>query len=401
MKIVITGASGFVGTELVELFRAQKAELLLVGRDPARLAERFPGTRVCAYADLQEQARGFDLLIHCAVANTGSDLSETAIWQANVELLGAVMASAEAAGVERFVYLSSFHALDDANTSAYARSKRASLEIFDRSAIPQKTVIYMPLVYGRRWAGKLAWLNSLPHPLAQALFRPLAALKPTLHVASLADSIGRLAVAPVMASDIRLADDVDRNAWYWLGKKTIDIGFSLAVILLLGWAMVLVWIAVKRQSPGPGIFAQERVGLNGKVFTCYKFRTMAVGTRNAGTHEVSASTVTRLGAFLRRTKVDELPQVWNILRNEMSLVGPRPCLPVQADVVKARQDWGVYKLLPGITGLAQIKNIDMSTPEKLARMDAEYGATRSLLLDLKIILQTVRGKGQGDNVRKS
>lgn len=400
MKFVITGASGFIGKELVAIFQARNADLLLVGRDATRLSELFPGAAVCGYDEIGERARGFDMLVHCAVANSDSDLSEQAVWQANVALLASVMASVEFAGIQRFVHLSSFHALDEVKDSAYARSKRASIDIVEQSAIAHKTVIYMPLVYGDRWSGKLSRLNGLPRPLAMGLFRLLAALKPTLRLSTLAETIWWLGSASVSPPDMRLADDVDANPWYWLGKKILDFGFALAVILLFGWAMLLVWIAVKLHSPGPGIFAQERVGRHGKVFTCYKFRTMAVGTKNAGTHEVSASTVTRLGAFLRRTKLDELPQVWNILRNEMSLVGPRPCLPSQTEMVKARENWGVFKLLPGITGLAQIKNIDMSTPGKLARMDAEYGVTRSLIMDLKIILQTFIGKGQGDKIRK-
>lgn len=400
MKIVMTGASGFVGSQLVPLFTARGAELLLTGRDPGALAQRFPGIATCGYADLASRAKGFDLLIHAAVANSDSTLPEAEIWAANVDLVASVMQAAAAAGVGHVVHLSSFHALDGENGSAYARSKRASLDVVANAPVVAKTVISMPLVYGTQWAGKLSALNRLPLALARALFRPLAALKPTLAVSTLADRLWRIGKGEPTPPTLVLADDMDANGWYRFGKMLIDVGFALAVILLLGWALLLVWLAVKLQSPGPGIFAQQRVGRHGKVFTCYKFRTMAVGTRNAGTHEVSASTITRLGGFLRRTKIDELPQVVNILRNEMSLVGPRPCLPSQADVVAARQAENVLRLLPGITGLAQIRNVDMSTPHALALADAEYGVTRSLLLDVKIILATLLGKGQGDKVRR-
>ena len=125
---------------------------------------------------------------------------------------------------------------------------------------------------------------------------------------------------------------------------------------------------------------------------------MKHGTASAGTHEVSASAVTRLGAFLRRTKLDELPQAINLLRGTMTLVGPRPCLYSQTELVEAREALGVYTLKPGITGYAQIRAIDMSQPLVLARADYRYKMLRSLLLDLRIILATARGRGGGDRV---
>jgi len=172
------------------------------------------------------------------------------------------------------------------------------------------------------------------------------------------------------------------------------------VIGLMWWLLLIVWFSVKCGSPGPGIYAQERVGRYGKTFTCYKFRTMQQGTVQAGTHEVSQASVTGIGRFLRRTKLDELPQVWNILKNEISLIGPRPGLPVQKELYEARQAWGVFKVKPGISGLAQVNDIDMSNPEKLARWDARYIALQSLSLDIGIVLATVSGHGQGDQIVK-
>ena len=114
---------------------------------------------------------------------------------------------------------------------------------------------------------------------------------------------------------------------------------------------------------------------------------------------MSQASVTPIGRFLRGTKLDELPQVWNILKNEISLIGPRPGLPVQTDLFEARQAWGVFEVKPGISGLAQVNNIDMSDPEKLARWDARYIALQSLVLDTKITIATIRGGGQGDRVK--
>ena len=128
---------------------------------------------------------------------------------------------------------------------------------------------------------------------------------------------------------------------------------------------------------------------------------MALGTEQVATHEVNSASLTRVGLILRKTKIDELPQVWNVLKNEMSLVGPRPCLPSQDELISERNKKNVLSIKPGITGLSQIQNIDMSTPIKLAQKDSEYLALRSLLLDLKILLKTATGSGQGDKTNKN
>nr|MBF0684590.1 sugar transferase [Pseudomonas sp.] len=181
----------------------------------------------------------------------------------------------------------------------------------------------------------------------------------------------------------------------------MDYAFALFVLLIFWWVLLAVWVAVRLHSPGPGIFRQLRVGQDQTTYTCYKFRTMDVSAPSLGTHEVSASMVTPLGAWLRKTKLDELPQIVNILLNQMSLIGPRPCLPLQENLIRERQLAGVFKVKPGITGLAQVKGIDMSEPVRLARMDQQYIRTRGLLLDAKIALATALGRGSGDRVNGS
>ncbi|KJS19027.1 MAG: lipid carrier : UDP-N-acetylgalactosaminyltransferase [Hoeflea sp. BRH_c9] len=182
--------------------------------------------------------------------------------------------------------------------------------------------------------------------------------------------------------------------------RVVDLTFALGVVVLLGWALLAIWALVRLRSPGPGIFAQTRVGKHAKHFVCYKFRTMKVGTPQSGTHEASASAITPFGQFLRSTKLDELPQVWNLLRNEMTLIGPRPCLPVQTELIEARRSRGVFAVKPGISGLAQINGIDMSDPQKLSKWDSRYIALQCLTLDLKIALATIRGGGQGDKISR-
>jgi O-antigen biosynthesis protein WbqP len=169
-----------------------------------------------------------------------------------------------------------------------------------------------------------------------------------------------------------------------------------AAFLLVFWPILLIVVAaVRLSSPGPAIFTQARVGRDERPFTCYKLRTMYVGTASLPTHQVQASSVTSLGEYLRRFKVDEIPQLWNVLLGDMSLVGPRPCLPSQTELVEARRRLGVFEVRPGITGVAQVRGIDMSDPERLAKVDAEYARSRSLAGDLKLIWATLRGHGVG------
>src|SRR5690606_21050344 len=125
-------------------------------------------------------------------------------------------------------------------------------------------------------------------------------------------------------------------------------------------------LAVRLSSPGPALFRQIRVGMSEQPFTCYKLRTMYADTRHAPSHEIGAKSVTPVGHWLRRLKLDEIPQLWNVVKGEMSLVGPRPCLPTQTELVEARRVRGVYGVRPGITGLAQVAGVDMSNPVKLA-----------------------------------
>jgi len=181
-------------------------------------------------------------------------------------------------------------------------------------------------------------------------------------------------------------------------KRALDIvasSFGLVVLTLVG---PFIALAIRLESHGPAIFRQERVGQYGEVFTLYKFRSMAQNTHVLPTHLVSAQSLTRVGAFLRRTKLDELPQLWNVLRGEMSLVGPRPGLPSQAELTEQRMQQRVLELRPGITGPAQVAGVDMSDPILLASVDAGYHETQSLLFDLRCILATVSGGGSGDRV---
>jgi len=174
--------------------------------------------------------------------------------------------------------------------------------------------------------------------------------------------------------------------------RLIDIAVA-AIVLALIWPVLLVAaVLIVVESPGPAIFRQKRLGRNNRLFTIYKLRTMKWGTPDVAKSRISdrESRTTRVGAFLRRTSLDELPQFFNVLKGEMSVVGPRPALWNEDDLKAMRTAAGVHGLKPGVTGLAQISGReDMSLQRKVA-LEALYARTRSPMRDLEIMLATLR-----------
>lgn len=182
-------------------------------------------------------------------------------------------------------------------------------------------------------------------------------------------------------------------------KRILDLLLALTMSVLLSPVFVLLAALVKLTSSGPILYWSARVGRNNVLFDMPKFRTMLLETPAVATHLLvePARFLTPVGSLLRKSSLDELPQLWSIIRGDMSFVGPRPALFNQHDLVAMRTERGVERLLPGLTGLAQISGRDeLPIPEKV-RMDAEYLQRQSLLLDLKIILLTIlkvlRGEG--------
>ena len=180
--------------------------------------------------------------------------------------------------------------------------------------------------------------------------------------------------------------------------RFFDVVFSFSGLVFLSPVFLVLYLLGLRDTGAP-LFFQQRVGRDQKLFTLVKFRTMNKDTESVASHLVSAAAVTPFGQFLRRTKLDELPQLWNVLKGEMSLVGPRPCLFNQEELIAAREQRGVLQARPGITGLAQVNDIDMSTPDLLAETDARMLAELNLLNYFRFIIQTVTGKGSGDRVK--
>ncbi len=180
--------------------------------------------------------------------------------------------------------------------------------------------------------------------------------------------------------------------------RLLDFLFSLLGLLFAMPFLVILYIIALFDTGSP-IFMQERVGRNKKPFTLVKFRTMTIDTASVASHLASTASITPFGGFLRKTKLDELPQLWNVLKGEMSLVGPRPGLFNQEELTLAREAKNVFSVRPGITGLAQVNEIDMSTPELLAKTDREMIDTLTIGNYFKYILMTVTGSGSGDRVK--
>jgi len=180
--------------------------------------------------------------------------------------------------------------------------------------------------------------------------------------------------------------------------RLLDIVLALFGILIT-FPLIIVIFMVGLFDTGSPIFLQSRVGRCQRPFTLVKFRTMKTDTESVATHLANPATVTKVGSILRHTKLDELPQLWNVIKGEMSLVGPRPCLFNQDELIRERAARSVFNVRPGITGLAQVQGIDMSTPRLLAETDARMIESMSVSAYFRYILRTITGSGSGDRIQ--
>jgi O-antigen biosynthesis protein WbqP len=180
--------------------------------------------------------------------------------------------------------------------------------------------------------------------------------------------------------------------------RFFDFCFALLGLIVLFPVLLLLLVIVWFDNRSP-LFKQDRIGRFQAPFVLVKFRTMRPGTESVATHLADPAAVTAFGRFLRKTKLDELPQLWNVIKGDMSLVGPRPCLPNQTELIAARQALGVFNARPGITGLAQVQGIDMSNPGLLAQTDAQMLAGFSVAAYWRYLLLTLMGRGAGDRLR--
>ncbi len=180
--------------------------------------------------------------------------------------------------------------------------------------------------------------------------------------------------------------------------RLLDIFLAFISLVFLSPIIIFLYLLIFLENNSP-FFRQVRVGKNLKDFTLIKFRTMKIGTESCATHLVDSTRITKLGRILRKTKLDEIPQLFNVLKGEMSFVGPRPCLPNQIQLIETRKKYNLYRYTPGITGLSQIMGIDMSKPVLLSKTDDKMMRNFSLLKYFYYIALTLLGSGFGDRVR--
>ena len=186
-------------------------------------------------------------------------------------------------------------------------------------------------------------------------------------------------------------------------KRILDFFFSLWLLILLLLPMFIIAVIIRAESSGKAIFKQKRFGREGKTFVCYKFRTMykdAPATKAAADFYDRDKYITKVGRFLRRTSLDELPQLFNVLKGEMSLVGPRPLICEEESIHHKRLERGVYSLRPGITGMAQISGRNLLGDDEKIQSDSYYLKNIKILLDLKILLRTFFKVANGEGINK-
>lgn len=203
------------------------------------------------------------------------------------------------------------------------------------------------------------------------------------------------ALKPIINLQIRV-----RGMYSSFGKRMIDIILSLVGLILLSPIFLVIIIIIKIDDPGPAFFKQKRVGINKSYFNLYKFRSMKVNTPDVPTHLLKnpKQYISRVGRFLRKTSLDELPQMWNILKGDMSIIGPRPALWNQDDLIAERDLYGANDVRPGLTGWAQINGRDELEIEVKARFDGEYVERMSFLFDCKCFFGTIFSVLKSDGV---
>lgn len=183
-------------------------------------------------------------------------------------------------------------------------------------------------------------------------------------------------------------------------KRLFDFLSSLFVVLIVSPFLIITMIIIKVESRGPVVFKQKRPGRDNKIFNIYKFRSMKVDTPNVATDKIDANMyITKSGRFIRKTSIDELPQLFNIIKGDMSVVGPRPALYNQYDLIAKRTNKNIHTVKPGLTGLAQVMGRDDITDDQKVQYDKYYVENQTFILDMFIIYKTIRNTITSEGVK--
>ena len=397
MKIIVTGASGFVGSLIVPELNKKDIKMLLVGRCKNKLKRVFSEYNICDYDELKKFAKNYDCIIHLATFNNARKNNILKAKKENLEIFKKVFEIAKLHDLFIFNF-SSTHSLDLTYKTDYAESKREIEKFINNTNYYGIETLYMPFIYGKKLSGKLKILNIFPNFISRIIFYLFSALKPTVNIQTIINYLLKSNREVKIKKLNIISENIIKN-FIFLFLKSFGFIFFFYSFLILWWLFISIWLFVKLETPGPGIIFQKRVGKHGKIFNCLKFRTMKSGVKQAPTHQMSLNDLTFFGSFLRKTKLDELPQIFNIILNEMSLVGPRPCLEIQNELIAKRKEFNILDIKPGVTGFAQINKVDMSDIYEITKFDYIYLKTQSILNDIKIIIKTVFGAGNIDNIK--
>lgn len=387
LKIIVSGASGRVANLLVTDLLVRGHSLILVSRQPELLVDRGPRCVNVSVSEWENHAPGVDLFLNLAAANNDSGLPLQDFLQANRDFAVDLAKRCDELGIPKFIYVSTVHALDLSRASPYAESKRQGSIAVRAELGDRMQTLYLGTVYGSTFLGRMRLLNHFQGPLRKIAFLLSSAAKPVTSSASIVSYIDSLATEAMEQEKI-LVDSKEKNWFYRAWRNLLHSAF-LVLFLAASPLLAAAALAVLVVDGRPVLFLQARIGRDGNLFTCPKLRTMKRGTASTGTHLADKAAVTVTGKLMRSTKVDELPQVFSVVRGEMNLIGPRPCLPSQRKLVQLRENYGIIRERPGITGWAQANGVDMSNPHKLVSYEKAYLANQSVSFDLKILLTTV------------
>ena len=396
-KVLVTGASGYIGIPLVDLLCKSNYNVSVVGRNKQKLKQLFPSIKSFSYKELFYKELKFDYIVHLAVANNDNKVSPEYFYDTNVTLLKNLLSFSKNSKVSKFLNLTTLHVFTK-KKNAYVQTKREALRLLEEVQEFSIRNVFIPAVHGHTLKGKLKILSIFPKKIRDILIKLLSSMFPVIERQKLCNHIVKLLGGSETERNLYFYDDKNKNLVFKTIKVGIDIIFSSIVLIFFSWLLISISLLIKLNSRGPILFIQERIGQGGCIFKIYKFRTMKIGTRNVGTHKIDKKSITPFGKVLRKTKLDELPQIINILFGQMSLIGPRPGLPTQKSLYKERKKRGIYSVKPGISGYSQLNNIDMSAPEQIAEWDQRYIAMRSIIFEFKLLLYTFTN-GFGDKVK--